>query len=156
MGLPQQREWVTMDGLGKPGNMSEQIASASPLYLNKSDLLYKNAIHIKPIDGFEDVVCHGDSYGFAFKDANGKESLVSANEFSKIIKETPSYGGGANGVAAQAMANSLGVDILAPYKKSFRHKKKIMYIILNWLFEHKEYYCDLIIIWMLSIQELHY
>lgn len=47
-----------------------------------------------PEEGFEDIVCHGNEYGFCFKDADEKESNVSAKEFCEMLEENPNYKGG--------------------------------------------------------------
>lgn len=103
----------------------KKAASASPRFVNKMDELFKNAQKVKRIAGYEDVVVHGDKYGFAFKDANGVESNVSVLEFAQILRESPDYHGGAirllscetgaeDGFAAQQLANAMGVEVMAP------------------------------------------
>lgn len=103
----------------------KRIVAASPRFVNRNDMLYINAQKIRPIDGYEDVVVHGDKYGFVFKDADGKESNVSVVEFADILKKSGTYKGGAirliscetgaeGGITAQGLADILGVEILAP------------------------------------------
>ena len=41
-------------------------------YLNSSDKLYYNASKVKPLEGYQDFVCHSDEFGFEFRDADGK------------------------------------------------------------------------------------
>lgn len=94
-------------------------------YLNKSDRLYDYARKIKPIDGFEDVVTHGDPVSLIFKNADGIESNVSAEEFVGILKTDPEYhGGNIRLIACQTAANGgaipkyisreLNVTVIAP------------------------------------------
>ena len=120
MSVAGYRKVKTKDELKK-----NQPAIASPRFLNKNDNLFKNAQNIKPLDGYEDIVVHGDPYSFIFKDSNGKESYVSFKEFADILRSSPVYNGAdirliscetaAEGsVTAQALANELGVTVLAP------------------------------------------
>jgi hypothetical protein len=103
----------------------ENYIAASPAYLNRTDQLYINSKNIKPLNGYEDIIVHGDEIGFAFQDSSGKESIVSVYKFAEILKQTPSYMGGAirliscgtaseSAISAQELANIMGVDILAP------------------------------------------
>ena len=104
---------------------TDEMATASPRFLNKADQLFKNAQHITPIPGYEDVVVHADKYGFLFRDSDGNESNVSVAEFADILKKSDTYHGGAirliacesaadGAVTAQALSDLLGVEILAP------------------------------------------
>lgn len=103
----------------------KKAAPASPRFVNRMDELFKNAQKVKQIPGYEDVVVHGDKYGFVFKDANGTETNVSVLEFAKVLRESPDYHGGAirllscetgaeDGFAAQHLANALCVEVMAP------------------------------------------
>lgn len=109
------------DVLAKTGN----VAIASPRFLNRNDPLYRNAANIKPIKGYEDIVVHGDKLGFVFIDADGKESNVSASDFADILRSSNTYHGGAirliscetgsdDSIVAQALADELRVEVLAP------------------------------------------
>ena len=104
---------------------SDSPAMASVRFLNKTDRLHEFARKIVPIDGYEDIVVHGDAYGFVFRDADGNESNVSAVEFATILKESGLYNGGAirliscetgaeGAVSAQALADALNVEVIAP------------------------------------------
>lgn len=101
------------------------VATASPTFANSKDQLYQNSKNIKRINGYEDVVVHGDMYGFVFKNADGEESTVSVREFAHILKESGLYNGGdirliscetgkTGSLAAQGLADELGVNVLAP------------------------------------------
>ncbi|MBQ5320829.1 MAG: hypothetical protein J6K88_02020 [Oscillospiraceae bacterium] len=95
-------------------------------YVNSSDRLYEYARNITPLDGYEDQVIHGDKYGFEIRDLDGKTaSVYTPREFAEILRRDPNYHGGnirliscyagaEDGNAAQALANQLGVDVLAP------------------------------------------
>ena len=89
-----------------------------------------NAKKIKPVDGFEDVVVHGDENGFYMYDKEGNEYCYSPAEFSEILKQSANYHGGAirliscntgakGAVSAQQLADILGVEVLAPSKTVF-------------------------------------
>lgn len=106
-------------------NKGEDVVAASSRYLNKNDGLYKNAKKIKPIEGYEDIVVHGDKYSLIFKDSEEKEVNISAKEFVDILKHDPGYKGGnirliscetgaEGGIVPQYIANELGIDVLAP------------------------------------------
>ena len=101
------------------------ILKLSTRYLNKNDSLYAYASKIKPIDGFEDVVSHGDPISLIFKDPDGKESNVSAKEFAEILKQDPNYkGGNIRLIACQAaadggaipkyLAKEMNITVIAP------------------------------------------
>ncbi len=95
-------------------------------YVNSSDDIYVNSAKIKPISNFEDMVIHGDAFGFQINDKDGNPiDNYNALEFANIIKEDPNYRGGNIRLiscesgslefgAAQILANELGVDVLAP------------------------------------------
>lgn len=108
----------------KPKINRGEFVKASPIYVNKNDKLAKHAKKIKPIEGFEDIVCHADKYGFAFGDADGNQTSISVNEFAKIIMSNPNYkkkdirliaceAGAEGGIVAQELSNILGVKVLA-------------------------------------------
>ncbi len=97
----------------------------STRFLNRMDPLWENASKIEPIEGYQDIVCHGDTISLIYKDAYGNEVNVSVYEFAEILKNSPAYEGGpirliaceagADGsVVAQTLANKLGVEIMAP------------------------------------------
>lgn len=127
-GPTQQQERTTVAGFRQvktAAELSSKIPSASPRFVNKNDMLFKNAQQIKPIDGYEDVVVHADKFGFVFKDANGNESNVSVVEFAEILKNSGTYHGGNirliacesasdGAITAQALADILKVEIIAP------------------------------------------
>lgn len=100
-------------------------AIAGIRFVNKLDTLYKNVSNVKPMDGYEDVAVHADKYSFVFRDSNGRESTVSAVKFANILKKSPDYHGGnirllaceagmEEAYAAQGLADSLGVEVMAP------------------------------------------
>ena len=134
-GLIEKPERMRVSGFNKvkPADELKNVAIASPRFLNKGDMLYRNAKHIKPIDGYEDIVVHADKYSFVFKDADGVESNVSVEEFSEILRQSDAYHGGAirliaceaaadGAITAQKLADSLGVEILAPTDIVYVHR----------------------------------
>jgi len=103
----------------------ERALSLSTRFLNQSDPLWKNAANIKPIDGYQDIIVHGDKYSFVYKDANEIECNVSVKEFAEILKNSPVYNGGSirlvscetgasDAITAQYLANYLGEEVMAP------------------------------------------
>ena len=112
------------EGVGDNG-IGNDALTLSTRFLNKMDPLWENAGKIKPIEGYQDIVCHGDTISLVYRDANGNETNVSAMEFAQILKDSPVYEGrpirliaceaGADGsVVAQTVADQLGVEIMAP------------------------------------------
>lgn len=111
----KQRMNNKMLKLGRDGN----------IYVNKIEDLYSYALKIKPEEGYTDIVSHGDEYSLIFKDGNGKESNVSAEEFCNILDEAGIYKGGdirliacstgaKNGIVPRYMAKRYGVNVKAP------------------------------------------
>ena len=100
-------------------------------YINSSDPIYEYASRIQRIEGYEDQVIHGDSYGFEINDLDGKTAVqYTAQEFADVLREDPNYHGGnirliscetGSGVncVAQELADILGVDVLAPSDKIY-------------------------------------
>ena len=138
-GLPTRMERLQVAGFKpvkavdksvKSGIIKEELTMASSRYLNKHDDLYKRAKKITPLNGYEDIICHGDSIGLVYRDADGKETNVSAKEFVAILKQDPNYKGGnirlvscetgaGEKSVAQYIANTLNVEVLAPTEKVF-------------------------------------
>ncbi len=103
----------------------ETPAAASTAFLNKNDHLYQYSKNITPIDGYEDIVVHGDTVGFSFKDADGNDSAVTPLEFADILRKSELYHGGnirlitceagkEGAFTAQLLANALDVQVMAP------------------------------------------
>ena len=117
------QEWMAAKGGANKNEPEAAVATAR--FLNKGDRLYENAAKVQPIPGYEDIAVHGDRYGFVFKDADGQESNVSVSEFAEILRKSGTYKGGAirllscetgaeDSITAQALANELGVEVMAP------------------------------------------
>ena len=143
MGIPQQRERVTVDGLGnigagkytkavakseKSGIINDSITSVSLRFVSNRDLLYLNAKNVPPLEGFEDIVCHSDAQSFAFVDplTGNTVSDTSASELASLVRASGKYkegtpirllscqaGAEENGIA-QKLANELNTTVLAP------------------------------------------
>ena len=104
---------------------NNDLLKLSSRYLNKNDILYQRAAKIEPLEGFEDIVTHGDPYSIAFIDSEGAETNITAAEFVEMLKKDTHYKGGDirlvvcqagadNGIVPQYIANELGVNVLAP------------------------------------------
>lgn len=107
-----EKEFLT---LGKQGNT----------YVAKTEKLYEYSQKIEPIDGFEDIVSHGDATSIVFKDSNGIETNVSAEEFADILEKGGVYQGGRirlivceagadDGVVPTYLAKRFNTEVLAP------------------------------------------
>lgn len=115
-----------LDIAGESGIIiGESAVPVSIRFLNSSDDLFKYAKNIRAIDGYEDIVIHGDTLGFCYYDKNWKQHSLSVREFADILRNMDTYHGGnirliscetgADGaLTAQALANQLGVDVMAP------------------------------------------
>ena len=114
---------------GSGGIIKEDNILVLSRYINSNDALFERAKKITPIEGFEDIVIHGDVNGFTIKDLAGNETTnYTPRQFAEILKEDPNYHGGpirllacdsgkGDGFPAQSLANLLGVDVLAPTDK---------------------------------------
>lgn len=114
---------VDIEGVGEAE--ANVTLSLSTRFLNRSDKLFENAAHIKPIEGYQDIIIHGDKYSLVYKDLDGIESNVSVEEFAKILKDSPVYNGGPirliscetgapDAITAQYLSKYLGVEVMAP------------------------------------------
>jgi hypothetical protein len=117
-------------GIASPEDTGEaydpyNALALSTRFVNKMDPMWKNSEKIQPIDGYQDIVCHGDRTGFSYLDLDGNEINLSPREFAEILKNSPVFEGrpvrliscqaGAEGsINAQYMANQLNVPVLAP------------------------------------------
>ncbi|WP_160680871.1 hypothetical protein [Clostridium sp. C8-1-8] len=59
--------------------------------MNKTDALWIRAEKVKPLEGFQDILCHADKYSLVWKDAAGNETIVSAEQFCKVLEDSPVY-----------------------------------------------------------------
>lgn len=95
------------------------------IFLNSSEKMYEYAKKIKPLEGYQDIVIHGDKTGFSYKDKDGKETPINVSEFSEILKNSGLLTGekirlisceaaSEGGHTAQWLADDLGIEILAP------------------------------------------
>lgn len=113
---------LPLENAGKSGII--KVAKASALFVGKDDPLYINAQRIKPIDGYDDFVCHATADTFLIY-SGGEEIQMPAQEYAEHIKASSSFhnrpiriiscqaGAKPDGVAKQ-LAMELGVNVLAP------------------------------------------
>ena len=71
--------------------MNGDAVELSPRFLNKHDQLYKNIEQVKPLEGYQDIVCHGDAYGFVIRNADGVETHLTLRDFGEILQQTPGF-----------------------------------------------------------------
>lgn len=138
VGLPVQHARTEAAGFDwKKGKAAEKVfdrksnaVAAGPIFVQKDDQLAINAKKIKPIEGFTDIVVHGDKTGFFMYDAKDNEYTYTPDEFAEIIQTSKVYDGGAirlvscdtaakDATSAQALADALGVNVMAPTKTVF-------------------------------------
>lgn len=102
-----------------------KLAKQGNTFIVKSEKLYNYSRKIEPIDGYEDIVAHGDQYSLVFKDSNGNETNVSAKEFCDIIEQAGTYKGGkirliacqvgsGDGIIPTYIAQRFNTEVLAP------------------------------------------
>ena len=131
-GLAQQRNRMSVEGfkavpLNKNKYNPNTAIPISIRFISRVDKLYERATKIKPIEGFTDIVSHGDSYSFLQVDADGNERIIPADEFAEMIKQSPDYKGGnirliacdaagGDAISAHTIADRLGVKVMAATK----------------------------------------
>ena len=71
-----------------------RLAKQGNTFVTKADPLFEYAKKIKPYENYEDIVGHGDPISMVFKNLDGKESNVSAEEFADILEKGGIYKGG--------------------------------------------------------------
>ena len=102
-----------------------QLAKQGNTFVVKADKLYDYSKNIKPIEGYEDIVSHGDQYSLVFEDGSGFETNVSAKEFCDIIEQAGVYEGGnirliacqtgaGDGIVPTYIAKRFNIEVLAP------------------------------------------
>lgn len=113
------------DSFNLPGLYRLDMLALSKSYMNKNDAAYKVYDKIVPLEGFEDLLCHGTSEKLFHESNIGVGTYYTAQEFADIIRKDASFrdkkirllscntGSSATGFAQQ-LANELGVDVLAP------------------------------------------
>ena len=101
------------------------LTDANGRFVNKKDLLYKNAANIKPIKGYEDFTCHADADNFLIYMDDGSTYTMPPEEYAERIRNSSTYKGGNIRIiscqsgakedgAAQKLADALGVNVYAP------------------------------------------
>ena len=102
-----------------------RLAKQGNTFVVKSEKLFANSRKIEPIEGYTDIVAHGDPYSLVFKDVKGNETNVSAKEFADILEKGGIYKGGRirliacqtgaeNGVVPTYLAKRFNTEVLAP------------------------------------------
>ena len=110
-------------------NREKPQPQAIPLgteFLHHASDLAVYAQKIEPIEGYQDFVLHGGKYGFENQNADKKMlNTFSVNEFCKTIQDKGLWKGGPirliacetgakDAITAQAVADTLGVPVMAP------------------------------------------
>ncbi|MEM5770935.1 MAG: hypothetical protein AAGU32_22030 [Bacillota bacterium] len=72
---------------------TDNALALSTRFVNKMDPIWKNSENIKPINGYQDIVCHVDKTGFSYLNLNGNEINMTPREFAEILKNSPVYEG---------------------------------------------------------------
>lgn len=61
--------------------------------MNPYDQLFKNADKIKPIEGYDDIICHGSPDGLLIYGLRGEEWTYTAKEAAEIIRNSKEFTG---------------------------------------------------------------
>lgn len=113
----------SIDNSVKNGTM--KLGKASGIFVDKKDILYRNAEKIVPIEGYDDFTCHSTPDMFQIYSGEELVMELSAAQYAKLIKISKKYhnrpiriisccAGEKSDGLAQQLANELGVNILAP------------------------------------------
>ena len=111
-----------------------KLARDGNIFVVKTDDLYQFSRMIPPYEDYTDIVTHGDAFGVSFRDANGIDSPVNAQEFAEIIEKGGFYTGGKirlvacntgedPAIAPQYLADYFGVEVIAPTEAVFVDRK---------------------------------
>lgn len=113
---------------GNGGTIKQRNYSVAGLmFISHRDDLYKYAVKVPPIEGYEDVVFHADRQSFLILDPDTQEieKRVSSKELADLIRNSNNYKNGdirllscqsgyGDNSPAQQLADELGVRIKAP------------------------------------------
>lgn len=118
----------------------EDLSVFARVYVNKDDPLYELSKSIKPIDGFEDFMIHGQPNLVEHETNNGQWVQYTPQDFADfLIEEKDEYHGGnirllscKSGMLddgfAQKLANIMGVKVMAPTQTLWVNKDGDMFI----------------------------
>lgn len=108
------------------GKGEKDILTLSSKFINSNESLYKNSDKIKPINGYDDIICHGSPEGLIINGMNGEEWVYAAKEAAEMIRNSREFrgrdirliscqtGAGGKNSIAQQIADELGVNVMAP------------------------------------------
>lgn len=109
--------------IGSKGD--DNILKLTSKFVNPNEDLFRYADKIKPIEGYDDIVCHGSPEGFIINGFDGEIWTYTAKEAAEIICNSKEFkgqnirlivcqaGAGGENSIAQQVADELGVDIMA-------------------------------------------
>ena len=116
---------AAIDGVnGKHGD--GEAYELSSRFFHRQDELLEYTARVEPLEGYQDVACHGSPYSFVNIDADGKEINIPVAEFAKILENSPGFEPGkpirllacetgkGEGLPAQYLADYFGVEVMAP------------------------------------------
>jgi hypothetical protein len=118
----------------------DELSAFARIYVNKNDPLYELSKSIKPIEGFEDFMIHGQPNLVEHETTNGQWLQYSAQDFADfLLEDRNEYHGGnirllscKSGMFddgfAQQLANIMGVKVMAPTQTLWVNKDGEMFI----------------------------
>lgn len=112
--------------------------------MSNRDQFFRNLETVEPLQGYQDVACHADAYGFAAQDPETEELLqdISVKELAYQIMDSGKYAGGpirllacSSGAvedgAAQQLADLIQKPVLAPMDTLFTSPDGYMAVAAN-------------------------
>lgn len=117
--------YIRRNTYNSPQNQMLRLARHGNVYVSKLEKMSKYAKDIEPLDGYTDIVVHGDPYSLIFRNPDGIETNVSAEEFCDIIEKAGFYKGGkirliacqtgeGSGIIPTYMAKRFNTEVMAP------------------------------------------
>lgn len=117
----------------------DELLSYARQYINKTDPLYESANSIKPLEGFEDFLIHGQPNLVEYETTNGQWIQLTPEDYAESLRLDKEYHGGnirllscKSGMLddgfAQKLSNILGVKVMAPTQTLWINKNGDMFI----------------------------
>ena len=132
---------VTSQAKDKKGTNPAKAAltDANGRFVNKNDMLFRNAANIEPIEGYEDFTCHADPDSFTIYMDDDTAYTMTPEEYAERIRNSTTYNGGNIRIiscqsgakedgAAQKLSDALGVNVYAPTETVFVSESGKMFL----------------------------
>lgn len=121
----------SIDSPRRNGNIdktgSVKLGGPDIKYMSTREDIYKNLAKVPKMDGFQDVACHADEFGFQFRGPSSNEVYkdLTPREFAGYLMDSGDLTGESIRLfscssgklewgAAQQLSDEIGLDVLAP------------------------------------------